>query len=419
MNILITDITQLLTLKGPKAARISKNLSELSIVKNAALYIEDEKIKYAGKESDVIKRIPKNDKHINIKANGVVMPAFIDSHTHSVFARPRLLDFEMRANGKSYLDIKKAGGGINRSARDIKEASKKILAQNLKYFARKFVECGTTTVEVKSGYGLDLINEIKMLEVVKETAPVIPLDMIPTFLGAHSIPKKFSSSKEYLKYLKDKVLPAVAQKKLAKYVDIFVDDEHFGIDESVDYLEYAKKLGFIARVHCEQLAHSGGSYVASMVKAVSADHLDFADDNDIKRMVKSGVSAIFLPSSNYFMGVLKYPRARNFIENGANVVLATDFNPGTSPCWNMQFVLSVAVNYMKMSVEEAIVASTYNAACVLGVNNSVGMIIPNMQADLVVMDVKDYREIAYYFGDNLNKITIKKGRIVYDKGNTF
>lgn len=419
MNILITDITQLLTLKGQKTARVSKDLSELSIIKDAAVYIEGEKIKYAGKESDVIKHISKNDKHINIKAKGVVMPAFIDSHTHSVFAKPRLLDFEMRSKGKSYLEIKKAGGGINRSAKDIKEASKEILSKNLKYFAQKFIECGTTTVEVKSGYGLDLINEIKMLEVIKETAPFLSLEMIPTFLGAHSVPEKFSSSKEYLKYLKNKVLPSIAQKKLAKYVDIFVDDGHFGIDESIDYLEYAKKFGFVPRVHCEQLAHSGGSHVASMVKAVSADHLDFADTNDIKRMVKSGVSAIFLPASNYFMGVSKYPCAREFIEHGAKVVLATDFNPGTSPCWNMQFVLSVAVNYMKMSVEEAIVASTYNAACVLGLNNRAGMIIPDMQADLLVMDIKDYREIAYYFGDNLNKITVKKGRIIYDKSNTF
>ncbi|MEF3279885.1 MAG: imidazolonepropionase [Elusimicrobiota bacterium] len=417
MNILITNITQLLTLSGPKRARIGNEMRNPGIIENAALYIEDEKIKFFGKERDVLDKI-RNRKHINIRANGVVMPAFIDTHTHSVFARPRLEDFEMRTNGLSYLEIKKRGGGINLSARQIKNSSDDVLFDNLLYFSKKFIECGTTVIEVKSGYGLDFENEIKILNTIKKAKAYTKLDMIPTFLGAHSVPDGFKDSKEYLKYLKKEVLPYVAKNKLAVFADIFCEKGYFSVEESIDYLNFAKKFGLKPRIHAEQMSRFGGCVAAYKTKAISADHLDWADKSYVELLKKSKTTAVFLPASNYFTGAKKYPDARIFIDNGAKVVISTDFNPGTSPCWNMQFVISASVNYMKMKIEEAIYASTYNASCLLGLHKRVGMIESGMDADVIIMEVKDYREIAYYFGSNLNRMTIKRGNIIYEKGNS-
>ena len=418
MNYLITSITELLTLKGRKSVRIGKELTELRIIKDAAIYISEGKIKYYGKEKEVIKKIKKN-KFINIKADGVVMPAFIDSHTHAVFAKPRLLDFEMRTQGSTYAEIKKAGGGINRSANDIKNSDIKELSKSLIDFSKKFLECGTATAEVKSGYGLDFENEIKILKTVKESQKNTPLEMIPTFLGAHSIPSSFKSSKDYLDYLKKELVPYVAKNKLAIYADIFCEKGYFEPNESIDYLNHLKKYGLKPRIHADQLTKSGGSVVANKVKAISADHLDFADEEYIKLLKKSNTIATFLPASNYFLGLTKYPDARKFIENANPVSLATDFNPGTSPCWNMQFVISLALTHMKMRISEAIVSATYNAACALEINDRVGMIDSGMDADIMILEVKDHRELGYYFGANLNKITFKKGKIAYEKNNTF
>lgn len=420
MKIAIFKIPQLVTLKTQKTTpKTLKELSEITLIKDGAVYIEDGIIKYYGKEKDVLSFI--KGKKINriIEANGVVLPSFIDSHTHAVFAKSRIEDFQMRTQGLSYQEIKKRGGGINRSVKHLRKAAKKHLFDNLKFFAERFIECGSLTVEVKSGYGLDLKNEIKILEVVKEfNRKFNNIEFVPTFLGAHSIPEGFKDSTSYLKYLKEKVIPYVAEKKLAKYCDIFCEKGYFGVEESTDYLNYCKKYGLIPKVHAEQLSKFGGCKVANRVKAISADHVDMADLKYINLLRKSNTVATFLPASNYFLN-LKYPDARKFIENGVIVSLATDFNPGTSPCWNMQFVISLAVTHMKMKIEEAINAAVYNAAFALNLENTHGSIDINKQADLNIFDVKDYREIAYYFGDNLNKCSIKKGRIVYEKNHTF
>ena len=417
-NVLIKNIKQLLTIKGPKRARIGKELSDLGIIENAAIYIENGKIKYYGRENDIFRKI-KNKKIYEINASGVVLPSFIDCHTHLVFAKPRLIDFELRIKGYDYLQIKKMGGGINKSSKDIKEASKDELISNLVYFSKKFIECGTTVAEVKSGYGLDFNSEIKILETVKQTKNKVNIDLISTFLGAHSVPDNFSNSKDYLDYLKKELIPYVSKNNLARYVDIFCEKGYFSPEESIDYLNFAKRYGLIPKLHAEQLSRSGGSYVAFKVKAKTADHLDFANEDDIKLLKKSKTVSVFLPSSNYFLGIKRYPDANKFIENGNIIALATDFNPGTSPCWNMQFVISAAVTQMKMKIEHAIIASTYNAAFALDLHLNKGMIDEGMDADIAIMDIKDYREIAYYFGSNLNKITLKNGFIIYEKASSF
>ena len=418
MSIFIRNIKQLLTLRGPKKPRIGKELSELGMIENACLYIENGKIKYIGKEKEVFEKV-KGKKFFEIDANGVVLPGFIDCHTHMAFAKPRLFDFSMRIDGYDYKKIKEMGGGINRSARDIKEISKEDLISNIIYFSKKFIECGTTVCEVKSGYGLNFEGEIKILESIKEAMKKVNLELIPTFLGAHSIPDNFKNSKEYLSYLKKELIPYISKNKLSVYADIFCENGYFSKKEAIDYLNFAKNYGLIPKIHAEQLSRSGGAYAASVVGAKTADHLDFANDLDIKYLKKSKTVSVFLPTSNYFLGIKKYPDVKEFIENGNIIALATDFNPGTSPCWNMQFVISVALTQMKMKIEQAIVASTYNAAYSLDLHNRKGMIDLDMDADILVMDVKDYREIGYYFGDNLNKMTIKNGEIVYEKTSSF
>ncbi len=418
MNLLITDITQLLTIKGDKKPRIGKELSELGIIKNAAIYIEDGKIKYYGKEKDVIEKI-KRKRFKEIKAGGVVMPAFVDSHTHTAFAKPRLKDFELRTKGLSYQEIKKLGGGINQSARDIREITEEKLTENILWFLSKFASCGTATLEIKSGYGLNFENEIKILNAIKRAKEKTELEIIPTFLGAHSVPAGFSDTKSYLDYLKKELIPYVSKNKLAEYVDIFCEKGYFSVDEAIDYLSYAKKYGLKPKIHAEQLSRYGGSIVAYKIKAVSADHMDWADKDYLNLLKKSKTVVTFLPASNYFLGLLKYPDAREFIENGNIVSLATDFNPGTSPAWNMQFVISIALTHMKMKIEQAIVASTYNAAYAVEKHKNKGMINIGFDADLIILEVKDYRELGYYFGDNLNRITIKKGKVIYEKNCTF
>ncbi|MGC8867047.1 MAG: imidazolonepropionase [Elusimicrobiales bacterium] len=414
MALLITNISQLLTLKGRKGYRKGKELGEICVVEDACLYIEGETIRKFGKKNDVKNALKMRDvKEIDV-GKRVVMPAFIDCHTHSVFAKPRLDDFQMRISGLSYSEIKKRGGGINLSAKHIKETSFNELVDKLIKFSNCFIECGTTTIEVKSGYGLDFENEIKILKVIKTALNKTDLEMIPTFLGAHSIPQGMSSD-EYLELLKTRMIPYISEKKLAVFVDIFCEKGYFSPRQAKDYLNYAKKFGLIPKVHADQLSKSGGSLVAAQVCAATADHLDFADEHYIRRLADKKVAAVFLPASNYFLGVNRYPDALKFIENGCAVVLATDFNPGTSPCWNMQFVINLAVIKMRMSIEQAIVASTYNAACSLGLGERCGMIDEGMQADIIVIDASDYRELGYYFGANINWMTIKKGKVVYAK----
>ncbi|MCX7642052.1 MAG: imidazolonepropionase [Elusimicrobiales bacterium] len=415
MALLVENISQLLTLKGERRFRIGKELSKLSIIDDGAIFIDDGVIKKVGKRKDVLFQMKSKVKFDVIDVGGrVVMPGFFDCHTHSIFAKPRINDFEMRIKGMSYVDIKKAGGGINLSAKHIKESSLEDLSENLLNFSKRFIECGTLGIEVKSGYGLDFDGEIKMLEAAKKASSKIPIDVITTFLGAHSIPQGWNS-KEYLEFLKEKVLPVVVEKKLAKFVDIFCERGYFEVEESIEYLNYAKSLGLIPRVHADQLFKSGGSIVASMIGAVSADHLDWADEEYIKKLKYSNVACVFLPASNYFLDMNIYPNVRKFIEQGCVVILSTDFNPGTSPCWNMQFVISLALIKMKMSLEESIVASTYNPAFLLGLGNKTGMIVEGMDADIIILDIKNYKELGYYFGDNLNIMSIKKGKIIWKK----
>lgn len=415
MALLLTSIKQLLTFKGPAAPRAGREQGSIGLVKNGAILIEGGVIRSAGTEKEVMRQ-PLAKKARAMKLDGVAMPAFVDSHTHAVFAEPRLRDFSLRTQGATYAEIKAGGGGILSSVRAVRGQAPAKMAAQLAERAARFLECGTGTIEVKTGYGLDKASELKTLKAVKAASSRTRLEMLPTLLSAHAVPPEFKGeSKRYLRYILSEIVPEAVSKKLAVFADIFCEKGYFTPEESLHYLNACKRAGLIPKIHAEQLSNYGGSIAGAEAGAVSADHADYARRKDMRAMRRSGTIATLLPVSNFFLGLSRYPDARTFIAEGVPVALATDFNPGTSPCWNMQLALSAACTHMKMTPEEALCAATINGACALRAGGRLGSIEPGKQADIAVFDASDYRELCYYFGANLNKLTVKKGKIAYSK----
>jgi imidazolonepropionase len=410
-NILLTNITQLLTFRGDKKPRRGSAAAKTGIIKDASVLISGGKIADFGRYTKV-KKNPLCRGAKVVEANGVVMPGFCDSHTHPVFAAPRLTDFSLRIEGLNYSQIKSKGGGITASIKAVRAAPEKKLTLNVLKNAERFLSCGTTTIEAKSGYGLSLASEIKSLRAIKNAAKKTPLELIPTLLAAHSVPPEFKSAKEYAEHVIQKIIPAVAREHLAVFCDVFCEKGFFSAALSRKVLTAALQYGLKPKIHAEQLSQSGGARLASMVGAVSADHVDFVSTTDIKHMANKGVIATLLPACNHYLELEKYPPVKNMIAAGVPVALATDFNPGSSPCWNMQFVISLACIKMKMTVEQALVAATVNGAYAMGLGGKKGVIDFGLGADLSVFDIKDYRELAYYFGGNRCRMTIKKGKLL-------
>jgi imidazolonepropionase len=415
MAILFTGIKQLLTFAGENAPRAGAAMREAGLVKNAAVLVEGGLIAAAGPKAAVMRhRLARKARQVEV--NGVCLPGFVDSHTHAVFAEPRLKDFSMRTAGASYQEIKAAGGGIISSIGAVRAQAPKAMAAQLAARAARFLECGTTTIEVKSGYGLSLESELKMLRAVREAQKYTPLEMLPTLLAAHSVPPEFKGdAQKYLDYVTAEILPKAAAEKLAVFADIFCEKGYFTPEQTTAYLKAAARLGLRPKVHSEQLSNYGGTRAGAAAGAVSADHADYVYAEDIAAMRDAGTIATLLPASNYYLGLTKYPPAREIISEGVPVALATDFNPGTCPCWNMQFVLSAACTHCGMTPEEAICAATVNGAWALGIGDRVGGVAPGMQADLAFFAADDYRELCYYFGANQNLLTLKKGNVVYPK----
>ena len=415
MAILFTNIKQLLTFAGDSAPRAGAAMREIGLVKNAAVLVNDGVIEAAGPRAAVARhRLAKKARQIEV--NGVCLPGFVDSHTHAVFAEPRLKDFSMRTAGASYQEIKAAGGGIISSIGAVRRQPQRAMAEQLAARAAGFLECGTTTAEVKSGYGLSLDSELKMLRAVRDAQKLTPLEMLPTLLAAHSVPPEFGGdAQKYLDYVAAEILPKAAAEKLAVFADIFCEKGYFTPEQTTAYLKEAARLGLKPKVHSEQLSNYGGTRAGAAAGAISADHADYVHAEDIIAMRAAGTMAALLPASNYYLGLAKYPPARELIAEGVPVALATDFNPGTCPCWNMQFVLSAACTHCGMTPEEALCAATVNGAWALGVGDRIGCVSPGMQADLAFFEVEDYRELCYYFGANQCAMTVKKGKIVYSR----
>jgi imidazolonepropionase len=416
MAILYTGIDQLLTFAGDASPRAGAAMRETGLVEDAAVLTDGGLIAAAGPRAQVAKH-PLAKKARKVEARGVCLPGFVDSHTHAVFAEPRLKDFSMRTAGATYQEIKAAGGGIISSIGAVRRQAPKVMAEQLAGRAGLFLRCGTTTIEVKSGYGLSLDSELKMLRAVKAAAGKTPLGMLPTLLAAHGVPPEFKGdSQKYLDYVVREILPKAVSEKLAVFVDIFCEKGYFTPEQTRAYLKEAARLGLKPKVHSEQLSNYGGTRAGAAAGAISADHADHVFAEDISAMREAGTIATLLPASNYYLGLAKYPPAREIIEAGVPVALATDFNPGTCPCWNMQFVLSVACTHCAMTPEEALCAATVNGAWALGIGDRAGAVMAGMSADLAFFDAGDYRELCYYFGDSQCRMTVKGGAVVFDGG---
>ena len=408
MTTLVRGARQLLTLRGDSLPRRGAALRDLGMVPNGAVLIKDGVIVDAG-PARRIEKLPASRRAREIDAAGrVVMPGFVDSHTHLVFGRPRLVDYEMRLAGASYAEIAAAGGGILSSVEAVRSMSAAQLETQARASLAAMAGHGTTTLEAKSGYALDEAGERKTLRLLAKLNGD-PLDIVPTYLGAHLTPPEYRGQADaYIDWMGAEMMPKIRRRRLARFVDIYCDDGAFTLDQSRRHLDRARRLGFGLKIHAEQFARTGAARLAVELGAASADHLEQAGDEDIRALAQSSTIATLLPGSVFHLGLRKYAPARALIEAGAAVALATDFNPGTSPTYSMQMILSLACTEMRMSPAEAIAAATINGAHALGLAASIGSLEPAKQADLLILNVSDYRELPYYFGTNNVSVTIKQ-----------
>ena len=411
--ILLAGIGQLLTLRSATPGpRRGPALSELEILTDAAILCQAGKIISVGKTRDAL-RDPwyrKNKKTITeIDCQGmVVLPGFVDSHTHPVFIAPRLVDFEKRTGGATYQEIAAAGGGIRSSVAAVRKASKPALAEKVLSAFQEIALYGTTTIEAKSGYGLDTPSEIKSLQAIRAAASLWPGTVVPTLLGAHVVPQEFKTDPDaYVREVCEKMIPLAAKKKLAHFVDVFCDQGAFTASQSARVLAAAAAHGFPVRAHVCQLSATDLQPFLTF-RPASLDHMDHVNAADLVPLAQSDTVASLVPGANYFLGH-PYPDARKLIAAGVAVALATDYNPGSSPTPSMPFILSLACTQMKMSPAEAISAATINGAHALRLGASKGSVEPGKDADLAAFNVKDYREIAYWFAANHCQFTVANG----------
>jgi imidazolonepropionase len=417
--ILLANIGQLLTLQSASSnfgPRRGSGLKELGIIKDGAVLSVGGKIVSVGATKDALRDpwLKKNRKKVlEIDCAGkVVLPGFVDSHTHPVFISPRLVDFEKRIDGASYEEIAAAGGGIRSSLHGVREAGKRILANKIVNVLQHMAAHGTTTVEAKSGYGLTAESELKSLQAIRAAASRWPGTLVATLLGAHVVPKEFQGrSGEYVEVVCTEMIPQAAKGKLAQFVDVFCDQGAFTAAETERIFTAAAQHGLGVRAHVGQLTETSLLPFLRFNPA-SFDHMDHVNDADIAQLAGHDTVATLVPGANYFLGLKEYPPARKLIDAGVPVALATDYNPGTSPTLSMPMAMSLACTHMKMSPAETIAASTINGAWALRLADRKGSLEPGKDADLVAFAVEDYREIPYWFGVNRCTMTVMSGTVL-------
>ena len=402
VDILIKNASEILTLKGPKTPRIQKEMSNLSIINNGSVAIDNGKIVKAAKNLDY-----KGEIIIDAKGK-TVMPGFVDSHTHLVFAGSREFELDMKLKGCSYMDILNEGGGIFYTVKKTRSATFKDLIFDSKKRLDTMLLHGTTTCEAKSGYGLETKTELKILKVQKKLGQIHPVEIVSTFLGAHAIPNEINSE-DYINLVIDDMIPEI--KEYAQFCDVFCEKDVFTIEQSKKILDAGKKYGLIPKIHADEIVDTGGAKLAAAVGAISADHLLKSSDLGLMDMAKSKVLGVLLPGTPFSLMMNEYSNARKMIELGVPVALASDLNPN---CWteNMQLIIQLACFNMKMTPAEAITAATFNSACAIGLNQKIGSLEKNKQADVIILNCPSYEFLPYHFGVNLVEKVIKKGRVV-------
>jgi imidazolonepropionase len=388
----------LVTVAGPKRPRIGKELGDLAIIEDGGMLVRDGVIAAVGTSDEIERQVP-DDVEVVDAGDRVVLPGFVDAHAHPVFGGNRVDEFEMRARGATYEEVAAQGGGIRSTVRKTRAASEAELLVDAQERANWFLRCGTTTMEAKSGYGLSPEEELKILRVIRQLSETTAIEFVPTFLGAHAIPEEFAGAPEqYVALVIHEMLPSVAEEQLAEYCDIFCERGYFDLADSEKILRAAQEHGLRLRMHVDQLTNSGGAFLAARLGAATADHLEQINDAEIAALAEAGVQPVLLPASVYALGKTRYPKARAMIEAGLGVVLATDFNPGSSPTPSIPMVLSLAATQMKMTPAEGVTSTTINAACSLGRGETIGSLEGGKVANFGIFDCADYREIAYWFG---------------------
>jgi imidazolonepropionase len=406
----------MLTLRG-RGPRRGNALSNLGIVKDGALLLRDGVIIAVGSRAKV-EALPEAAAAEKLEVGGrVVLPGFVDSHTHLIHAASRAEEYGLKIAGASYEEIAHKGGGILNSVKKLRAVTSEALKLRARAALREFAAHGTTTIEAKSGYGLDVESELRILQLHKELGAEQPLDIVSTFLGAHVVPAEYRSKPDgaarYVALLIEKLIPEVAGRGLAEFCDVFCDRGAFSREQSQRVLEAGKRQGLAPRLHAEQLSRTGATQLAVQLGAASCDHLEQVNKGDIRALGESATVATLLPGCDFHLGLRQYAPARALIEAGAIVALSTDYNPGTSPTVSMPMILSLACTQLRMTPAEAIAAATINAAYALRREKHVGSLEAGKAADIAVFEVEDYREIPYYFGVNKCWMTLKKGEIVF------
>jgi imidazolonepropionase len=411
---IFANAKQIVTCAGP-APRRGAEMNMLDIRTDAAIVIDDGRIVSVGNQRDLEPKFP-GAIYVDC-ANHILTPGLIDSHTHAVFGKARYEEQELRASGLGYMEIAQQGGGIHSSVSDFRERDEDELYTLARLRLEKLASYGTTTVEIKSGYGLNLEQELKALRVIKRLQHDLKLRIIPTWLGAHEIPLDYRNAigmrEAYIRLLIQEMIPAVVEQQLATFADVFCEPGVFTPEETRTILTAAKEAGLALKIHADELEPSGGAELAAELGATSADHLAAISDEGITKLAESNTVATLLPGTMFFLGREKQAPARKLIDAGAAVALATDFNPGTSPTVNFPLILTLGVSQLRMGVAEVLHAATVNAAVALNLGEETGQLAPGYSADIAMWDCDDVRELPYWYGDRRCVATWVRGELVH------
>jgi len=416
-TLVIKNIDNLITLRGENKPRIKESLKDIGLIKNGIIALDDENIIYIG-EGELPSNISTNEDTIIIDGKGkTVTPGLIDSHTHVVHGGSRENELAMKLKGVSYLDILASGGGIHSTVKSTREANFEDLYNQANKSLDTMLSFGVTTIEAKSGYGIeDFKTELKQLEVAKKLNEDHPIDIFSTFMGAHAIPKRYKDNpEEFVDIIINQMIPEVAERKLARFCDVFCEEGVFTIDQSRRILLAANEYGMKSKLHADEIKPLGGAELAAEIACISADHLIAASNNGIIKMAEKGVIANLLPGTSFNLQTGKFANARKMVEEGVPIALSTDYNPGSCPTENLQLIMSFAALIFKLTPEEIITAVTINGACALGLEENIGSLEAGKQADIAMFDSPNLEYILYHFGINHTDTVIKKGKIVYKK----